>query len=248
MGIYTFEQLRKEYNAMTSSARVCCTLETEIVGGMSADDKGLRAYIEHHMHLSGEEADRAFDRIKAEELGEKDTTPENGELNEKKVYGITVIRRDEYGPWLGDWMVKACIKAATSRLGLFMSKRGSKGDIAEMGRVFAMGASLAVPAHPERIHLIHPDGGPITTYFKEFKGRISGPSGSMSIVSQKECAPPGSSFSFEFRWFAGKLKEAEIVKIFASAMNIGLGSAKAFECGKFRVDSLDVLEPKKDEE
>ncbi|MGE5570497.1 MAG: hypothetical protein ACM3S5_15780 [Rhodospirillales bacterium] len=237
---YDLAALEERYVKMTCRATVQCVLRTELVGGMSADEDGVRAFVNHHLNLTGDDADKAVARILAEEVGERDATPEGGELDEKLTYGISIIRRDEHGPWIGDWMVKACLKAAASRLGLFVSKRGSKGDMAEMGRVAAVGASLATPGNPERIHLVNPDGTPATTYFQEFKGRIQSPQGAVSIVSHKECVPPGTRFSFEFRRYDGKLKADDIANIFAAAMNIGIGSAKAFERGKFAVESLEI--------
>lgn len=237
---YNLSALEQRYSNMTRRAIAHCTLRTELVGGMSADEAGVRAFVAHHLRLVDDEAEAAVQRILAEEIGERNTTPEGGEITEKLTYGITVIRRDARGPWLGDWMIKACLKAAASRTGLFMTKRGSKGDLAEMGRVRAVGASLATPDRPERIHLVDETGSPAQTYFQEFKGRVQSAQGAVSIVSHKECVPPGSRFAFEFRWYDGKLKEENIADIFAAAMNIGLGSAKAFERGKFSVESLEI--------
>lgn len=237
---YNNKALTDRYEQMTGVATAHAVFRTALVGGLSADEKGIRAYVAHHMKLTGQDAEDAVARIIKEELGERDTTPETGELKEKMVYGVTVFRRDSNGPWLGDWMAKACLKAAASRLNLFMTKRGSKGDIAEMGRVAAIGSSLRDPAKPHQLYLVDADGKPADTYFDEIKGRISGPSGSASIVSQKECAPAGTRISFSFRWYNGKLKEDDIANIFAAAMNIGLGSAKAFERGKFDIERLEI--------
>jgi hypothetical protein len=239
--IYQAKDLEAHFQEMTRRAEAHCVLLTELVGGQSADRDGVAAFVEHHLKLVGKEADDAVIRIMKEEIGERETTPEGGEVDEKLTYGLSVVRRDLAGPWLGDWMVKACLKAAASRLGLFMSKKGCKGDMAEMGRVRAIGASMATPSNPERIHFIGEDGAsPAPTFYQTFKGRVSTPMGAKSIVSDKECVAAGSRFSFEFRCYDGKLKADDIAKIFAAAMNIGLGSAKAFERGKFRVDTLVI--------
>lgn len=248
MKTLNLQDLQQRYRDLTQSAVAHCTLRTELVGGMSADRAGVEAFVAHHLHLAGEEAGKAVERILKEEIGERDVTPAGGELQEKLTYGICIIRRDEYGPWLGDWMVKACLKAAASRLGLFVSKRGVKGDMAEMGKAQAVGESLRNAEHPERIYLLGPEGKwggkitPAVTCFQPFKGRVQTPQGSMSIVSDRECAPPGTRFAFEFRWAKGKLTEDDMANIFASAMNLGLGSAKAFERGKFNIESLEISE------
>ena len=233
---YSPGDLQQRYNTFTERATAHCIFTTELVGGISADEAGIRAFVKHHLHLPEEQIEAAVRRIMTEEVGERDTTPETGELTEKLTYGVNVFRRSPAGPWIGDWMVKACIKAAASRLGLFASKRGSKGDIAEMGRVAAIGDSFLAPDRPEQIYLVDSAGKPIQTYYAEFKGRIQGPQGSASIVSHKECAPAGARAHFEFHWYNGKLSHDNIADIFAAAMNIGLGSAKAFERGKFSVE------------
>lgn len=255
MARYTFEDLRKRYDTFTGSAIVSAELATELVGGISADADGIRAFVEHHLHLKGPEAEEAINRIMKDEIGEKDVPfigngeedpdkkPKSAEteLKEKLTYGVNVIRRDVHGPWLGNWMVKACIKGAASRLALFQQKRGTKGDIAEMGLVEAWGCSRVNPNNPERIYLRDATGNnPAQTYFQQFKGRVNTPSGSKSIVNDAECAPPGSLFEFRLQWYDGKLTEANIVDIFAAGMVIGIGSAKALERGKFKVLNLDI--------
>lgn len=240
---FTSEDLASRYRQLTSVATAHCTFTRELIGGIPPDEAGLRAFVEHHLHLIGEEAKAAVRRIQAEELGLKEVPSAEGELQERLTYGIKVFRRDEWGPWLGDWMIKACLKAAASRLGLFAAKRGTKGDIAEFGQVRAVGESL-VELYPERIHLLQPvqrTDGDIPPVYQEFRGRISSPSGSTSIISQHEYVPAGTEFAFQLRWYGkSKLSEDDMLNIFAVAQVIGLGSAKAFERGKFRVDELEI--------
>src|SRR6266481_735384 len=250
--VFTFEDLRVRYESRTARVIAECELATELVGGQNASEDGIRAYVKHHLGLVDTEAETAVQRILREELGERDVPSETGELQEKMVYGINVIRRDAFGPWLGNWMAKACLKAAASRIGLFSQKRGSKGDIAEMGEIRPFGISLATLKNHtgeddarygihQRIHLIAPDSdGPVQTYYKEFKGSVSTPKGRQSIVNTAECAPPGTQFAFEFRYAEDRVKENDIAEVFAIAMNIGLGSCKSFECGKFIIRRLSL--------
>jgi hypothetical protein len=249
--VFTFEDLRGRYEARTARVIAECELATELVGGQNASEDGIRAYVRHHLGLVDEEAETAVQRILREELGERDVPSETGELQEKMVYGINVIRRDSFGPWLGNWMAKACLKAAASRIGLFTQKRGSKGDMAEMGEIRPFGPSLSAMENltgedarygvHQRIHLIAPDSdGPVQTYYKEFKGSVSTPKGRQSIVNTAECAPPGTRLAFEFRYAEDKVKEDDIAEVFAIAMNIGLGSCKSFECGKFIIRRLSL--------
>jgi len=57
----------------------------------------------------------------------------------------------------------------------------------------------------------------------------------------------GTTFEFEYRFIPGKIKPDELAQVMALAGNIGLGSAKAMERGKFRIDALeiDIPEPEK---
>jgi len=248
---FSYESLRGRYEARTARVIAECELATELVGGQNASEDGIRAYVEHHLGLEGPEADEAVDRILRDEVGERDVPSETGELEEKRVYGINVIRRDSFGPWLGNWMAKASLKAAASRIGLFAQKRGSKGDMAEMGEVRPYGASLILKEgickdaqrynDLQRIHLLGPDGSASAeTYYKEFKGSVSTPRGRQSIINTAECAPPGTRFAFEYRFAEEKVTEDDIAEVFAIAMNIGLGSCKAFECGKFMIRKLTL--------
>ena len=231
----TAADLEEAYVSLTIRAIAECTFVTDMVGGVPATEEGVRAFVAYQMKLEGDEAEKAAKRIMAEEIGEN--TPNLGEgeeLEEREVYGINVIRHDEFAPWLGNWQVKACLKAAASRVGLFVKKRGSKGDMAEMGRVEAHGLSL-LGDHPERIHIIGP-----ATRFEKFMGRVNTPQGSKSIVHWSEVMPAGSEFAFELRVGSLQIKGDDLTKTFAVAQNIGLGSCKAMERGKFRVDRLEI--------
>ncbi len=244
--VYKLADLQERYRDLTASVTADCSLATELVGGQPAGPDGVRAFVCHHLGLEGEEAESAIRRILNEEIGERDVPAETGELKEKLSYGINVVRRDANGPWLGNWMIKACLKAAASRLNIFVQKRGSKGDMAEMGQLLANAVSLLDTEHPERIYLRNKAGdGPAGTYFQAFRGRVQSPQGSKSIVNDAECVAPGSRFAFEFRFYPSRIKSGDMADIFASAMIVGLGSAKSFERGKFSVNELIFHEGQK---
>lgn len=241
MTTFSFDELTERYQAMTGLVRCQCVFATELVGGQPAETEGIKAFVKHHLHLEGKEAEDAVRRIQQEELGEKDVAPEEGELKEKEVYGVNAIRRTEYGPWLGDWMVKACMKQSCSRLNIFTQLRGSKGDFAEAGQVRAYGPSFLEPDHPERIYVLSEDGsGPAKSYWREFMGRVSTPQGQKSIIHHSECLPPGSRFSWEMRFLSGHVKEEDVKDALALMMVVGLGSARSLERGKFRIESAEI--------
>ena len=248
MTTFTADDLVLLYKKMTARATAHCRLTTSLVGGISADRAGIEAFVRHQLKLEGDAAEQAVNRILKDEIGEHNVTPAEGEVQERLSYGVKVLRRDAFGPWLGDWMVKACIKTAGSRLGYFKTKLGSKGAMVEAGQVRAIDGSLAEQQGefdpPRRVHFYDgTTGQAVQTAFEQIKGRISSPAGAASIVTDCETVPAGSRFSFEYRWFGdSKLKTNDIANIFALAMVIGVGSAKAFERGKFRVEKLEVEE------
>jgi hypothetical protein len=240
MSKYTMKDLEAAYDEYSGEAIAICTMTRELVGGMPASPEGIRAFCLHHLHIpEGPELDAAVSRITGEELGERDVTPEAGEIKEKETYGLNVIRRSEYGPWIGDWQIKAAIKQAASRVGLFAQKRGTRGDVAEMGKVSAHG--ISVHGAPFRVHLIDAsEDAPAQTFYQKFMGRVTTPSGAKSIVNDAECAPIGSRFAFRFQWFDNKLTEKDIVSIFSALPVVGVGSVKSLERGKFEINELEV--------
>ena len=232
--------LSAKYAEYCGEAIAFCRFTREVVGGQPATPDGVRAFALHHLHIpEGQELEDAVKRIMKEEIGERETTPEAGEVKERESYGLNILRRDDFGPWLGDWQIKAALKQAASRVGLFVSKRGSKGDVAEMGKVSAHGISLHGPEF--RIHLMNDAGEqPAITTYQKFLGRVNTPSGAKSIVNDAECAPIGTTFEFRFQWYHGKLTEPDIVSIFSALPVIGVGSVKSLERGKFDIEHLEI--------
>lgn len=256
MGTYTAEDVAAAYIGLTNVARARLRFTSPLVGGQPAQRPGIEAYVSHHLGLSEldargkrvltDEGRAAVSRILDEEVGERDITPDTGEVNEREVYSVTVVRHDDYGAFLGDWQVKACLKQAASRLGLWVKKRGAKGDCAEMGRATAFGPSLIEGSDPHRIHIVTPDGRPVTDReFERIQGRVHTPAGAKSIVTDSEIIRPGHEAFIEFRWKAGKIGEDDMLAIWAAASNCGLGSARSLERGRFEVVELEINVAKK---
>lgn len=238
---YDFDQLTSRYELYTNRITCECVLATEMVGGQPAGEDGVRAFVVHQLKIDNpEEQQRAVQRILKEEI--EDVTPPLGEISEKKVYGVRVLRRHDGWPWIGPWMVKACMKQASSGLDVYRQIWGSKKAMAEAGRVRALGASLRDPKHPEQVYITNPEGdGPPETYWKEFMGRVSSSNGMVNIIHWSECVAPGSRFHFDFRFMPLEaLTEAVIVDVVALAMQVGLGSARSLERGKFRIERCEV--------
>jgi hypothetical protein len=246
----TFADLTRDYQKLTCLVTAECTLATDMMGGVPADDKLLSMYVKHQLGLAGDEAIEAIARIKQHEIGTVDLPYPEGEINEQETKSVNVIRRDDHGPWIGDWMIKANLRTAASRIGLFSAKLGSKGDMAEMGSITACGVSRGPSHSPDSPHGVfggreiylrdHTGTRPAPTEFRMLRGRVATPQGPMSIVTMSEACLAGARFAFQYRFYNGKISDSDVADIFASAMVIGLGSAKAFECGKFRIDELRI--------
>jgi hypothetical protein len=241
---YNTQQLRQRFDGICASATALCRLTREMCGGQPADKAGLEAFVRYQLKLAGEqEIAEAVERIQKEELGERDVTPEGGEIKERMTYGVCALRKSQFGPWIGDWMIKACLKAAISRLELFQKLR-CKGDVAELGLVEAVGSSLQ--GEPYQVHLYQPVGDegsiPPEVFFQKFHGSVSTPQGKKSIVTDHECVKAGAYFQFRVQWKPTKLKGSHMADAFAVFGNIGLGSVKAMERGKFEVVSLEIEE------
>lgn len=238
-----FNELTERYEAMTSYVRCECVFATEMVGGQPADEDGVRQFVVNHLKIADpKEQERAMARIMHEEV--EDAAGEDDELPEGKVYGLRAVRRDEHGPYVGDWMIKACIKNAASRLQIFRQHKGSKGNFAEAGRARAWKYSLQNQAQPNQIYIRNSVDAPAHTTHKDFMGRVQTPRGPVSILHQSEVIEPGSRFAFEFRFLNNNLHKNlvadDIKDVLALAMIVGLGSARSLERGKFRIESAEI--------
>lgn len=240
MGQWKREQFEEAYDEMTSQIIVKAEFRTQLVGGQPASADGIEAFVTHHLGLTGKAAEDAAKRILKHEVGTRENNAELDEVPEEEVYGVNVLRRDEDGrAWLGDWQIKACIKCATSRLGFFQKKRGTKGDIAELSQVRGYGPSKGSYSH--QILICNGSGEPYTgKQYERFLGSVNTPSGRKSIVHHSEVAPVGCSFSFEWRLPPNKLTEDNIVDILAAMQQVGLGSCRSMERGKLIINEATI--------
>jgi len=234
---FTREDLNKRADKFRAKVVVRCRFTRPHAGGQPATEKSLQAFVKHHLKLDpdGQEGADAIARIMNEEIGEREDTPDGGELKEEKVYGVNVIRRNDNGPFILEHMVKACVKVAASRLGYFVKKRGSKGDLSEMTLVRAHGASLKDPERPWEIHLTDAEGNPVGTHYELISGSINSAQGKKSIQHHTECSDEDCYFEFEYRWPATKIKKNEMLDIMAAIGNIGIGSTRSLNFSKFEV-------------
>lgn len=213
-------------------------------GGMPGTKDGVAAFVAHHLKLVGEEADAAAKRIMGEEVGEIKTTPEGGEVSEVESYGVAVFRHTPRGAYIVPHQLKGCMKEAGTRLGYFAKKPGSKGDVVEMGTFAAAEQSMQVADDPTRIHFYRPDGEPTgdVRYFENQRGCVGTPKGRKSIVSDREYVE-GVRLAFTLRWMPTKMSAEMVADIFSAMREIGLGSARTFSGGRFRIVKAEISVP-----
>lgn len=252
---YTQADLDQILGRIRSKAVFTIRFLLPLLGTQPATEAGMAGYIEHHLKLDPQpDADgkptnpefiACLNRIKSEEVGERDITPEGGEVEEKKVYGVNVMRKSAAGPFLLAHMVKAALKQSASRLGFFSGKKvGAKGDMSEMGEVMAEGESLQVKERPWEIYL-RKDGKVAKTYFDTERGSVSTAKGRMSIQYEAEHVEEGATAEFSFHWPARKLTEEDMAQVAAVATSAALGGARSLSHGKFEVVSLTIEAPEK---
>lgn len=236
------KDMEQLYQNQTRQVTVHIRLTRELVGGQPADEKGVTAFVAHHMNITdAAKQAKQVAKILHEEIGERDIGPDKESapaLEETGVYQVCMIRRDTHGHWLGDWMFKAMLKQAGTQVGIFTRKKTTKGHLAEAGRILACGPSLkGLPYH---VYLVHDDGKPVSTYYREFKGSVQTIKGRRSIVSHRECVADGANLHFTFDWVGRKLTSHDLAEIFAMGRQIGMGSTKSFERGKFEVVKFET--------
>jgi hypothetical protein len=244
------DQLQRTFEAHATELRLRCRAVREVVGGQPASRVGIESYLKYQVDpfnvLSAEQRAEMADRIEKEEIGKRrNTTPEGGEIQETFTGQITVIRQDPRGHWLGDWMLKAGVKQAASRLGIWSGTRGSKGDMSEGGVVYATGPSLLDPARPYKIYLRDETGEkPAATDYETFRGSITLPKGErVSIVTNAEVAVPGTMFWWRYLCLGDRVSDEQFELLVAYLGNMGVGSARSQERGKYIIEEATLIRP-----
>ena len=201
---------------------------SSVYGGVSLNPDTIKAYYGDFLQapdLAEETAGRTSVEYKSE------AEPE-GELDVKKEKGVYGFRRDKAGPYIMDFMVKACIKGAASVSKLTTQIRGLKNQLSE-------GLEVA----PVEIHF-HRNGSVVSRAdgMLEIKGKVSGPQGSRQIQTWKEYIT-GAKVSFSVNYLDTKIITEEVFRdIWEVAQRVGLGSVRSMDKGKFTVVKLEKRE------
>lgn len=132
------------------------------------------------------------------------------------------FRRDNGRPFLGDYQLKALLKQSATRLRLTTKKKGSKQDLTD---------GLFV----NRKLFFTKDGEPVMDVdgSEEFCGHVQTRKGKRSILKQSEYIE-GGELAFTIRVIKGGLVSAKNIKdLLLLGQEIGLGSNRSFESGKY---------------
>ena len=236
--IGTQDNLNEIIESQRAVARIKLMFVTPYAGGQPATKEGLEAFVEHQLGLArgSAEFEAAVSRITGEEI---DTAAEGMELDEKATYGVNVIRGNGNGHYIPEHCLKAVLKQAATRMNVFVKSRGSKGDIAEFGSVYAVGESLQDKEHPFHVYLRREDA-PAPTHYEVLQGRVSTASGKMSIQHHTLVAEAGSTIEFELRCGVRGMKFGDMEKIIAGMSVIGIGSCLSIGFGKVRVLEYEI--------
>jgi hypothetical protein len=190
----------------------------------------------------GEEAEKAFARIRNEEFPkEEEEEAEEGEVKVKKVYSVHMFRRSDKGPFFLGHQVRAVIKQVASRLGFFQKKKGTKGDLSEFGTAVAHGDSLQNPDRPWEIYP-RMGKGPATTHFETVSGCVKTPNGKKSITSETEMVDEGAEYEVLFRYPRDcKLTDEDMIKILGGYEAVGQGSVLSKSYGRVQLVRGEIV-------
>jgi len=160
-----------------------------------------------------------------------------GELDESVDAGETVLRRDAEGIFLVNFMLKACLKEATQRLGYYQKLKRNE-DLLGL-RSWQQTGFYCLPKKlylmRDGKHLTEPDGS------EEAQGRVPTPKGPKSIL-RKSAYVERASCDFRLRMLPFKgFGIEELTAILALAQEVGLGSWRSHGGGTFDVIEFSQL-------
>jgi len=159
------------------------------------------------------------------------------DLEESLEINRTGFRRDKDGHiFIRDFQIVACMKQAVQVMGITKSKRGTKA---------VMEAAMRI--HPREIVLYSAETGEAFTEptgLEELQGKVMTMQGPRSILSEKEYIEDAvCSFSVDILVSTPQAKELikAMADIFGVMENVGLGSIRSRQEGKFQVVDLKAV-------
>lgn len=193
-----------------------------VYGGLPKDPAIMEKYVEAKFKPTDNFAGKLSDEVKPKSEEEKEQ-----EMQEEQESVTTTFKRDAQGCYLGDYVLKAHIKQAASLLKITQKKRGSKDTVKE-----------GLFVKPEHVSL---GGEPVGA--ETFVGHVMTPTGKRSIIKASEYFEK-TEIEFEL-WILNVrmggekgLGDDDLKLIFEFGQELGIGSNRSFEKGKYDFLSL----------
>ena len=153
---------------------------------------------------------------------------EEVDLLEETEKVTTGFKSKDGKPYISDYQVKALLKQAANRLKITKKKRGSKQDITDG---LFMSPEIFLSDGNNEIKT------PLPT--EDFCGHVSTPQGKRSILKASEYVEK-ATVEFQLKLIkTSVMSHQDVVDCFLLGQEIGLGSNRSFEKGKFDVVSFE---------
>lgn len=184
-----------------------------LYGGLPRSTKVLNSYLEAKFGVLPDDfADRLASEVASQDFAEKEELATTG------------FKRDEHGLYLSDYQIKAMLKQCATLLKITTAVRGSR-------QVFHEGLVI----RPVKLYLgrQEPDG------VEEFCGHVMTMQGKRSVLRQGEYV---ERVSMEMEVWVLDTKVVSIDHLrqcFELGQEVGLGSYRSFEKGKFDVVTFE---------
>lgn len=147
------------------------------------------------------------------------------DLDEETEKITTGFKSHDGRPYLSDYQIKALFKQAANRLKLTTKKRGLKQDITD-----------GLFVDPRIFLTQEPIKEPLPT--KDFCGHVTTPQGKRSILKASEYIE-NAKITFNLRLIkSGVMGKKNVLECLLLGQEIGLGSNRSFETGKYDLLSI----------
>lgn len=228
---------------MFQTINVTLEFRERVYGGVPQSKDLLDKYIE--AVFGAKEGDETYNHVAKDALPNGEQTDESNdkdEAQEKKDISSTGFRSDDKGLYLADFQIKALIKQGGSMLDLTISKRGTKSTLGE--GLFVKGyldgelTNNKIYFQPIREK---PDG------YEDFAGNVRTRQGSRSILKRCDYVEkPIVQFQL---WIlenrvaktGNKLTVNDLKSILELGQELGIGSCRSLEKGKFNLTQFEIL-------
>lgn len=188
------------------------------------ENTDLAEKLKEEVGLRDEEVDNA-DRV--------EKLKEEADLKEELEKVTTGFKVKDGEPYISNYQIKAMLKQAANRLKITSKKKGAKQDIVD-------GLFLADPKVFLKVNGNLAEQ-PLPT--EEFAGHVTTPHGKRSILKASEYVEEAYAEFVVRLIHTSILSPKELLDCFLLGQEIGLGSNRSFETGKYDLEVFEKTEP-----